>query len=79
MPFTVPLPYILTSVLAVYLYLLSRHLQRRHPLAQPRPPPTAAEYTDAQSYRDIDMLTAIPNTPTHTGYAIIGGSGFLGS
>ncbi|KAJ7621089.1 hypothetical protein FB45DRAFT_928310 [Roridomyces roridus] len=33
---------------------------------------------DAVSYKDIDMLKAIPPV-THAGYAIIGGSGFLGT
>ncbi|KAF8581220.1 NAD(P)-binding protein [Ramaria rubella] len=69
----------LLAALVVYLSLLSRHLQTRHPEANPRPPPSAAEYTDADSYHEIDMLNSMPRSPTHTGYAIIGGSGFLGT
>jgi hypothetical protein len=67
------------AILAIYLALLSRHLQIRHPLAKPRSPPSLEEYASAGSYREIDLLGTIPQSPTHTGYAIIGGSGFLGT
>ncbi|KAK7052424.1 3Beta-HSD domain-containing protein [Favolaschia claudopus] len=36
------------------------------------------EELDKVSYKDIDMLKAVP-TATQAGYAVIGGSGFLGS
>jgi hypothetical protein len=61
----------------VIAFNVSRRLRGPHPN---RPPPESlsAEELDAVSYSDIDMLKAIPNKPTHEGYAIVGGSGFVG-
>lgn len=39
----------------------------------------SSEELDNVSYDGIDMLEAIPNKPTHEGYVVVGGSGFLGS
>ncbi|KIJ34540.1 hypothetical protein M422DRAFT_69935 [Sphaerobolus stellatus SS14] len=69
---------ILGPGLIIYLYLLARHLRTSHPDAKPRGPPTLQEYELADSYRNIDILANAPREPTHKGYAIIGGSGFLG-
>ncbi|TFK74773.1 NAD(P)-binding protein [Pluteus cervinus] len=62
-----------------YLRRLSRRLQTPHPLAKPQPKLTPYELEESSNYAHIDMLHSIPRTPTHTSYAVIGGSGFLGS
>ncbi|KAJ6620506.1 hypothetical protein B0H10DRAFT_1791738 [Mycena sp. CBHHK59/15] len=38
----------------------------------------AADELESVSYKDIDMMKAIPPV-THSGYAVVGGSGFLGT
>ena len=57
---------------------LAERLRGPHPL---RPPPASlsTEELDAVSYDSIDMLNAIPREATHKGYAVIGGSGYVGT
>ncbi|KAF8895442.1 hypothetical protein BD779DRAFT_1499586 [Infundibulicybe gibba] len=62
----------------IYLHHLSSRLSNPHPDAQPCLPFTEQQLSDV-SYEGIDMLKAIPPKATHSGYAIIGGSGFLGT
>jgi hypothetical protein len=38
----------------------------------------SAEELENVSYRDIDMVKVVPPA-THAGYAVVGGSGFLGT
>ena len=59
-----------------YAHLLRRRLLTPHPSANPRK--ISAANLDAMSYDDIDMLNAIPRQATNEGYAVIGGSGFVG-
>lgn len=61
-----------------YVYFLNKRLHGPHPLAIPAQPLTEEEL-DAVSYKDIDILKGIPSQPTQEGYAVIGGSGFLGT
>ncbi|KZV62448.1 NAD(P)-binding protein [Peniophora sp. CONT] len=63
---------------AVILTNLAERLSRPHAL---RPPPASltTEELDAVSYESIDMLNAIPREATHKGYAVIGGSGYVGT
>lgn len=63
--------------LAVYLRRLSSRLHGPHPAAKPHDFHT--EDLAAVSYKDVDMLKIIPSRPTHEGYAVVGGSGFLGT
>lgn len=68
-------------VLAWYIYRLILRLrgspaspssrQNMHTLGN-------AEELDKVSYKDIDMIKVVPPA-THAGYAVIGGSGFLGT
>lgn len=46
-----------------------------------RPPPASltTEELDAVSYNSIDMLNAMPRAATHKGYAVIGGSEYVGT
>lgn len=60
------------------LYLLSKRLIDNHPTANPQEVFSDKELADV-SYHDIDMLKAIPSRPTHKNYAVIGGSGYLGT
>jgi hypothetical protein len=69
--------YILTALVVIYLYLLSVRLTSPHPKAAPKTI-TIAEL-DNIKYDDIDMLKAIPAHSTNKTYAVIGGSGFLGT
>lgn len=41
-------------------------------------PSSSPEELDSVSYKEIDMLKAVPPA-THAGYAVVGGSGFLGT
>lgn len=59
------------------LLQLSNRLQGPHPLASPES--LTNDELDKVSYEDINMLKAIPREPTHIGYAVIGGSGFVGT
>ncbi|KAI0304366.1 hypothetical protein B0F90DRAFT_1809207 [Multifurca ochricompacta] len=61
--------------------LLNLSIRLRGP--HPRATEFASNYSEddlaSVSYTDIDMLDAIPRNPTHEGYVVIGGSGFVGS
>lgn len=67
---------VVTSLL--FFYLLSKRLHGTHPAANPQPILTDGELADV-SYNDIDMLKAIPSRPTRENYAVVGGSGYLGT
>ncbi|KAI0057813.1 NAD(P)-binding protein [Artomyces pyxidatus] len=58
---------------------LSNRLHGPHPLTEAKVSSFTAEELDSVSYADVDMLNAIPREPTHAGYAVVGGSGFVGS
>jgi hypothetical protein len=66
------------GVLITVLFDLSRRLHGPHPQAAQLNPNYNEDDLDRVSYADIDMLNAIPHEPTHAGYVIIGGSGFVG-
>ena len=66
------------GILISVLVGLSRRLHGPHPQAAQLKPNYNEEDLDRVSYADIDMLNAIPREPTHAGYVIIGGSGFVG-
>ncbi|TFY68576.1 hypothetical protein EVG20_g3501 [Dentipellis fragilis] len=59
-----------------YLLDLSNRLCTPHPLAAPEE--VSKDDLDSVSYEGINMLNAIPRDATHKGYAVIGGSGFVG-
>ncbi|KAA1469828.1 NAD(P)-binding protein [Dentipellis sp. KUC8613] len=59
-----------------YLLDLSNRLCTPHPLAAPEE--VSKDDLDSVSYDAINMLDAIPRDATHKGYAVIGGSGFVG-
>jgi hypothetical protein len=67
--------------LTAYLYALSKRLQG--PSQAFAANPNRANVTEddlaGTSYEDIDLLKSIPAEPTHAGYAVVGGSGFLGT
>ncbi|KAG6866286.1 hypothetical protein C0991_006382 [Blastosporella zonata] len=64
--------------LIIYLYKLANRLQK--PLF-PTQPAFSIETTDLSqaTYDTINLVESIPNRPTSLGYAVIGGSGFLGT
>jgi hypothetical protein len=66
------------GVLISVLFDLSRRLHGPHPQAEQLNPNYNEDDLDRVSYTDIDMLNAIPREPTHAGYVVIGGSGFVG-
>jgi hypothetical protein len=68
--------YLVLPVLALLCYRLRARLLTPHPKANPYRISTAE--LENVSYDSIDMLNAIPRKPTNMGYAIIGGSGFVG-
>lgn len=72
--------FILLPLLGVvfFLFFLSGRLRGPHPAAKPQVPLSRAQLSKI-SYEDVDMLKGIPHQATHAGYAIIGGSGFLGT
>jgi hypothetical protein len=57
---------------------LSRRLHGPHPQVAQLNSNYNENDLDRVSYADIDMLNAIPREPTHAGYIVIGGSGFVG-
>lgn len=61
-----------------YLVLLSRRLRSNHSAANPQSALSDDELSKV-SYDDIDMLAAIPAQPTLQNYALVGGSGYLGT
>ncbi|KAH7882704.1 hypothetical protein F5I97DRAFT_1907690 [Phlebopus sp. FC_14] len=61
------------TVLA-YAYLLNRRVNG----PEETPPPLTTAQLDRVSYGDIDLTEAVPPA-THKGYAVVGGSGFLGT
>ncbi|KAI0050382.1 NAD(P)-binding protein [Auriscalpium vulgare] len=67
------------GLLVEVLLRLSYRLRGPHPKSEDKTATFTKEELDAVSYEDIDMLNAIPREPTHAGYAVIGGSGFVGS
>ncbi|KAH9049858.1 NAD-P-binding protein [Lactarius hengduanensis] len=58
---------------------LSRRLRGPHPRAAQLSPNYNEDDLDSVSYANVDMLNAIPREPTHAGYVVVGGSGFVGS
>jgi hypothetical protein len=66
------------GILLGVLLDLSRCLHGPHPQAAQLNPNYNEGDLDRVSYVDIDMLNAIPREPTHAGYVVIGGSGFVG-
>ncbi|KAI0250751.1 hypothetical protein BJV78DRAFT_1127403 [Lactifluus subvellereus] len=58
---------------------LSRRLRGPHPLAAQLNQNYNEDDLRKVSYADVDMFNAIPREPTHAGYVVIGGSGFVGS
>jgi hypothetical protein len=66
----------LLAAFVTYFYLLRERLLNAHPKAK-HWNFTTADLKDV-SYSDIDMLDAIGREPTQEGYAVIGGSGYLG-
>ena len=70
------LPVLFVVALATFCYFLRERLLNPHPSAKPRNISIAD--LNKISYHEIDMLNAIPRNPTNEGYAVIGGSGFLG-
>lgn len=65
-----------TTALLVYMNRLSIRL--RGLSNQPKTAQLTDDYLADVSYENVNMLTAIPEA-TYTGYAVIGGSGFLGT
>ena len=61
-----------------FLIDLSRRLHGPHPRAAQLKSNYNEDDLDSVSYADIDMLNAIPREPTHAGYVVVGGSGFVG-
>ena len=66
------------GILLGILLDLSRRLHGPHPQAAQLNSNYNEDDLDRVSYADIDMLNAIPREPTHAGYVVIGGSGFVG-
>ena len=66
------------GILIGFLSDLSRRLHGPHPRAAQLNSNYNEDDLDRVSYVDIDMLNAIPREPTHAGYVVIGGSGFVG-
>ncbi len=66
------------GILAGILLDLSRRLRGPHPRAAQLNPNYNEDDLDRVSYANIDMLNAIPREPTHAGYVVVGGSGFVG-
>lgn len=62
----------------LYLFFLSKRLHGPHPASNPQPS-LSEQDLDKVGYDDIDMLQAIPAQATHENYAVIGGSGYLGT
>lgn len=71
---------LLAFPLIIYLYALSKRLRGPSPefAAHGDKASTRDNLADT-SYADIDLLKSIPPKPTHVGYAVVGGSGFLGT
>jgi hypothetical protein len=59
------------------IFALSKRLRGPHP-NRPAPEVLSEEELKAVRYDHIDVTTGIPKQPTHKGYAIIGGSGWMG-
>ncbi|KAI0030434.1 NAD(P)-binding protein [Vararia minispora EC-137] len=55
---------------------VAQRLRGPHP-SRPPPQVVTAELLDSISYDDIDMLNALPREPSHKGYAVVGGAGFM--
>lgn len=66
--------------LIIYLYALSKRLRGPSPeFAACGDKASTRDNLADTSYADIDLLKSIPPKPTHVGYAVVGGSGFLGT
>ncbi|KAF9219894.1 NAD(P)-binding protein, partial [Gyrodon lividus] len=63
---------------AIYLVFLNKRVSGPNNSAREAPSPLTLALLDEASYADIDLTEGIPPA-THKGYAIIGGSGFLGT
>ncbi len=59
------------------LLSLNKRLRGPHP-NRPAPEVLSEEELQAVSYDDIDVTGNIPKQPTHKGYAVVGGSGWMG-
>ncbi len=66
------------GILTGALLDLSRRLGGPHPRAAQFSSNYNEDDLDRISYANIDMLNAIPREPTHAGYVVVGGSGFVG-
>jgi hypothetical protein len=66
------------GILIGVLLDLSRRLHGPHPRAAQLNLSYNEDDLDGVSYADINMLNAIPHEPTHAGYIVVGGSGFVG-
>ena len=66
------------GILLGVLLDLSRRLHGPHPQAAQLNSNYNEDDLDRVSYADIDVLNVIPREPTHAGYVVIGGSGFVG-
>ena len=66
------------GILIRFLIDLSRRLHGPHPRAAQLKSNYNEDDLDSISYADIDMLNSIPREPTHAGYVVVGGSGFVG-
>ncbi|KIJ13024.1 hypothetical protein PAXINDRAFT_136533 [Paxillus involutus ATCC 200175] len=69
---------LLGTAAAVYLVFLNKRVSGPQGSDREAPSPLTLALLDGASYADIDLTEGIPSA-THKGYAIIGGSGFLGS
>lgn len=66
------------STIFVYLYKLSNRIRGPHTFTRPNTPLSRDQLAQVV-YKNIDLLNAIPTRPTSSGYAVVGGSGFLGT
>ncbi|KAG6918315.1 hypothetical protein DXG01_015173 [Tephrocybe rancida] len=68
---------LLSFAVIAYLYKLARRL--RGPRFPTQPAFSSLTSLDQTAYDNIDPLKSIPSRPTSLGYAVVGGSGFLGT
>jgi hypothetical protein len=66
------------GILIGVLLDLSRRLHGPHPQAAQLNLSYNEDDLNRVSYVDINMLNAMPHEPTHAGYVVIRGSGFVG-
>ena len=68
------LVFALFGIIFAYLHKLSVRLR-----GSPSPSPLSHQDLAHISHESINLLESIPTKATHTGYAVVGGSGFLGT